>query len=58
MVYVNVKGGGRKLVSAELVKENHARITVKLPDGNIITRRKSRDLPKEGDKDGTLQQGS
>lgn len=48
MVYLDDnKNGGRRLVKAELIAEHHARITVKLPDGNVITRRKNRDLPKE-----------
>lgn len=47
-VYLNDKeNGGRKLVTAELVKENTTTISVKLPDGMVITRRKDRDLPRE-----------
>lgn len=48
-VYLNDKSGQRKLVDAELIKENSARIVVRLSDGNIITRRKVRDLP-QGEK--------
>jgi hypothetical protein len=45
-VYINNKGG-RKLVEAELIKENKATVIVKLPDGNIVSRKKKRDLPEE-----------
>ncbi len=38
---------GRKLVEAELIKDNPITVVVRLEDGNIITRKKSRDLPKE-----------
>ena len=47
-VYVNDNKGGRKLVEAELIKENKATVIVKLPDGNIVSRKKKRDLPEEG----------
>ena len=43
-VYLNKKNGGRQLVEAELVKENTTTLTVKLTDGNVITRKKKRDL--------------
>ena len=43
----NGKGGERKLVEAELIRENQSTIIVKLPDGNIISRKKNRDLPEE-----------
>jgi len=46
-VYVNDKNG-RKLVEAELIKENKATVIVRLPDGNIVSRKKKRDLPEEG----------
>jgi translation elongation factor EF-4 len=46
-VYVNDNAGGRKLVEAELIKEGEKRILVKLKDGNIIERKKSRDLPAD-----------
>lgn len=39
--------GGRKLIDAELVEDRPTTMVVKLPDGNLITRKKSRDLPKE-----------
>ena len=54
-VYINGKGGERKLIDAELVRENQSTIIVKLPDGNIISRKKKRDLPTEKEKDGDLQ---
>lgn len=46
-VYVNDKNG-RKLVEVELIKENKATIIVRLPDGNVVSRKKKRDLPEEG----------
>ena len=46
-VYVNGQGGERKLVEVDLIKENKATIIVRLPDGNVISRKKSRDLPPE-----------
>lgn len=39
--------GKRKIVFAELLESRKSTIVVKLPDGNVITRKKSRDLPKE-----------
>ena len=47
-VYVNGKNG-RKLVEAELIKETKTTVIVKLPDGNIVSRKKKRDLPEEGE---------
>lgn len=49
MVYLNKDNNGRerKLIKAELIAEHQSRIVVKLPDGNVVTRRKNRDLPKE-----------
>lgn len=38
----------RKLVEAELIEDRSTTIVVKLLDGHVITRKKSRDLPKEG----------
>lgn len=47
-VYIDDRtNGGRKLISAELVEDRSTTMKVKLPDGNVITRKKSRDLPKE-----------
>jgi hypothetical protein len=43
-VYLNDKDGKRKVVEAELVKEREHTVRVKLPDGNIITRKKKRDV--------------
>lgn len=45
-VFVNDGAGGRKLVEAELIKSRDTTIVVRLPDGNLITRKKSRDLPQ------------
>lgn len=47
--------GGRKSVEATLLEDRQTTIVVKLPDGNVITRKKSRDLPKE-DSHEDLQQ--
>ena len=42
------KNGGRKTVDAELIEDRSTTVKVKLlSDGSIITRKKSRDLPKE-----------
>lgn len=40
------KNGGRKLVEVELLEENTTSIRVRLSDGNVIKRKKVRDLPK------------
>jgi hypothetical protein len=45
-VYVNDKEGKRKVVEAELIKDRATTILVKLQDGNIITRKKNRDILK------------
>lgn len=39
-VYINDKNSKRKLVSVKLVKTNKRTVLVKLPDGNIIKRKK------------------
>lgn len=39
--------GGRKLVEVELIEDRPTTMKVKLPDGNVITRKKSRDLPNK-----------
>lgn len=45
------KNGGRRLVDAELIEERSTTVKVKLlSDGSKITRKKSRDLPKEKEK--------
>jgi len=41
------KNGGRQLIDVELIEERATTVKVKLPDGNVITRKKSRDLPEE-----------
>ena len=45
-VYINDKDRSkpRKLIEAELVKEFPTYFLVKLPDGNIIKRKKNRDI--------------
>lgn len=40
------RNGGRRLVDAELVEVRRTTVVVKLPDGNLVTRKKQRDLPK------------
>jgi len=45
-VYLNDKDNKRKIVTAELLKDNKTSIIVRLPDGNIIKRKKKRDLVK------------
>ena len=37
----------RRLVEVEVLSESAKAFKVRLPDGNIITRKKSRDIPKE-----------
>lgn len=39
---------GRKIVNAELVQDRPGSVLVKLPDGNLIVRRKNRDIPDVG----------
>jgi len=39
----------RRLVEVKLVKEFSTTFLVELPDGNIIRRKKKRDLPKENE---------
>ncbi len=46
-VYINDKNGKRKLIDAELIKDKKTTVLVKLPDGNVIVRKKKRDLPKK-----------
>lgn len=56
MVYLNGKNGehdgtDRRLVDVTLVKTHSKTIKVQLPDGNVITRKKSRDLPPEEERE-------
>ena len=47
-VYLNTKKEGkRKVVNAELLEDRIGSVVVRLPDGNVIVRRKNRDLPEE-----------
>jgi hypothetical protein len=46
-VYVNDVDKKRKLIDAELVTDRKTTILVKLVDGNLITRKKKRDLIQE-----------
>jgi len=47
-VYVNDtdRSKPRKLVEAEKLKETATTYIVRLPDGNVVSRKKGRDLPK------------
>ena len=36
----------RQVVEAKLIKENKLTVVVELPDGNVITRKKIRDIVK------------
>ena len=44
------RNGGRKIIEADILEERETTLKVRLPDGNIITRKKTRDLPR-GEKD-------
>jgi hypothetical protein len=47
-VYLNSKDGGPRIpVDVELVEDKGSRLLVRLPDGNVIVRRKDRDMVKE-----------
>lgn len=46
-VYINDKNGKRKLITVELIENRKLTVLVKLPDGNVIVRKKKRDLPKQ-----------
>lgn len=46
-VYINKPNGGRELVNCELIENRKFTVLVRLPDGNIIIRKKKRDLPQE-----------
>jgi hypothetical protein len=48
-VLINDKDGKRKEVEAQLIKETTTTVIVKLPDGNIISRKKKRDVVKESE---------
>ena len=52
-VYINNadRSKPRQLVEAEKVKETPTTYLVRLPDGNVISRKKSRDLPEVKEKD-------
>lgn len=43
-VLVNGENGVRKQLRAELLEERKDTVIVKLPDGNIVKRKKKRDL--------------
>lgn len=43
-VYLNAEGKDRKTVEAEILKIKDTTVWVKLPDGNIIKRKLTRDV--------------
>ena len=43
-VYLDGLDKERKVVEAELVKDNPTTVWVKLPDGNVIVRKRKRDI--------------
>lgn len=52
-VYINSsdRNKPRQLVEAEKIKETATTYIVRLPDGNVISRKKSRDIPQEKEKE-------
>lgn len=44
------KYGERKLIEVEVINVKSASVRVKLPDGNVIRRKKNRDFPQEKTK--------
>lgn len=47
-IYLNTKKEGkRKIVNAELLEDRTKTVLVRLPDGNVIVRKKNRDVVKE-----------
>ena len=46
-VYINKKDGGRQLVNCTLIENRKYTIKVRLVGGDIIVRKKKRDLPKD-----------
>jgi hypothetical protein len=45
-VLVNAGAEARKEIEAEIIEVRTTTVVVKLPDGNIITRKKERDITK------------
>lgn len=45
-VYINKKGGGRQLVNCELIEDRKYTVKVRLAGGDVIIRKKNRDLFK------------
>jgi len=43
------RGESRRIVEATLISESSAKVWVRLEDGHIIARRKSRDIPVEAE---------
>ena len=50
IVLINDGKGGRKKVEVKKIKDLGLSVLVQLPDGNVIKRKKKRDLPGEGEK--------
>ena len=46
-VYINKKEGGRQLVNCELIENRKYTVKVRLNGGDIIIRKKNRDLPED-----------
>lgn len=55
LVYLNGKepGDARQQVEVEVVQKRKSIVIVRLPDGNIISRKINRDIPKMEEKDET-----
>lgn len=49
-----VPTGSRRAVYAQLLLERDTTVVVRLPDGNVITRKKKRDIPSTGESDETV----
>lgn len=47
-IYLNIKKEDkRRIVNAELLEDRNTTVLVGLPDGNVIVRKKNRDVVKE-----------
>lgn len=51
-VYLDIKNRrgeitGRKVVNAHLLKDRPHSVLVRLPDGNVVVRKKNRDVPHD-----------
>lgn len=50
-VLINTRHG-RKEVEAEVIKDNSSTVIVRLPDGNVVSRKKKRDTTDKGENNG------